>query len=95
MEIDDSLPMPRAIGKIRKEYRIPVLSILNLNDIIGGLIRPGSDEEVRRVQSEVQSSWLRGSTRFTRSIDVNLSLKTFCWRSYKILRVGSLRKEGQ
>jgi orotate phosphoribosyltransferase len=34
---DNRLPMPSAIGEIRNEYKIPVLSILNLNDIIGGL----------------------------------------------------------
>ncbi|TAQ90263.1 hypothetical protein B7494_g1402 [Chlorociboria aeruginascens] len=42
---DDSKPMPSAIGEIRKEYGIPVLSILTLDDIIGGLkgIRPEDD----------------------------------------------------
>ncbi len=34
---DDNTPMPSAIGEIRKEYGIPVLSILTLNGIIGGL----------------------------------------------------------
>lgn len=32
---DDSKPGPSAIGEIRKEYGIPVLSILTLDDVIG------------------------------------------------------------
>lgn len=47
---DDSLPMPSAIGEIRKEYKIPVLSILNLNDIIGGLSGLGSEDDIRRLE---------------------------------------------
>jgi len=47
---DDSKPMPSAIGEIRKEYGIPVLSILTLNDIIGGLKGIGSEEDIRRME---------------------------------------------
>lgn len=47
---DDRLPMPSAIGEIRKEYKIPVLSILNLNDIIGAFRGPGSEEDTRRLE---------------------------------------------
>jgi len=47
---DDSLPMPSAIGEIRKEYKVPVLSILNLNDIIGGLKGLGSEEDIKRLE---------------------------------------------
>jgi orotate phosphoribosyltransferase len=47
---DDSTPMPSAIGQIRKEYGIPVLSILTLNDIIGGLKGKISDEDIRRME---------------------------------------------
>jgi orotate phosphoribosyltransferase len=47
---DDSLPMPSAVGEIRKQYNIPVLSILNLNDIIGGLRELGSKEDIRRLE---------------------------------------------
>jgi orotate phosphoribosyltransferase len=46
----DSLPMPSAIGEIRKEYNLPVLSILNLNDINGGLRGLGSEEDIRRLE---------------------------------------------
>lgn len=47
---DDSLPMPSAIGEIRKEYRIPVLSIPDLNDIIWGFRGLGSEEDLRRLE---------------------------------------------
>ena len=47
---DDSTPMPSAIGEIRKEYGIPVLSILTLDDIIGGLKGRSSEEDIRRLE---------------------------------------------
>jgi len=47
---DPSTPMPSAIGEIRKEYSIPVLSILTLNDIIGGLKGKISEEDIRRME---------------------------------------------
>jgi orotate phosphoribosyltransferase len=47
---DDDTPMPSAIGEIRKEYGIPVLSILTLNDIIGGLKGNLSEEDIRRME---------------------------------------------
>jgi orotate phosphoribosyltransferase len=47
---DDSAPMPSAIGEIRKEYGIPVLAILTLNDIIGGLKGFGSVDDVQRLE---------------------------------------------
>jgi orotate phosphoribosyltransferase len=47
---DDSGQMPSAIGEIRKEYKVPVLSVLNLNDIIAGLRGLGSEEEMRRLE---------------------------------------------
>jgi orotate phosphoribosyltransferase len=46
----DRLPMPSAIDEIRKEYKNPVLSILSLNDIIGGLRGLGSEEDTRRLE---------------------------------------------
>ncbi|RAL66159.1 hypothetical protein DID88_005831 [Monilinia fructigena] len=45
---DDSAPMPSAIGEIRKEYDIPVLSILTLDDIIGGLKGSASEENIKK-----------------------------------------------
>ncbi|KAF5874623.1 putative orotate phosphoribosyltransferase protein [Botrytis fragariae] len=47
---DDSAPMPSAIGEIRKEYGIPVLSILTLDDIIGGLSGIASEENVKNME---------------------------------------------
>ena len=47
---DDNTPMPSAIGEIRKEYGIPVLSILTLDDIIGGLKGRSSEEDIRRLE---------------------------------------------
>lgn len=47
---DDSKPGPSAIGEIRKEYGIPVLSILTLDDVIGGLRGVGSEEDIRRME---------------------------------------------
>jgi orotate phosphoribosyltransferase len=46
---DPSTPMPSAIGEIRKEYAIPVLSILTLDDIIRGLKGKISEEDIRRI----------------------------------------------
>ncbi|QSZ34061.1 hypothetical protein DSL72_005641 [Monilinia vaccinii-corymbosi] len=47
---DDSTPMPSAIGEIRKEYGIPVLSILTLDDIIGGLKDIASEENIKNME---------------------------------------------
>jgi orotate phosphoribosyltransferase len=47
---DESTPMPSAIGSIRKQYGIQVLSILTLNDIIGGLKGKISDDDIRRME---------------------------------------------
>lgn len=47
---DPATPMPSAIGEIRKEYGIPVLSILTLNDIIGGLKGIHSADDIKRLE---------------------------------------------
>lgn len=47
---DSSTPMPSAIGEIRREYGIPVLAILTVNDIIGGLKGIGSEDDIRRME---------------------------------------------
>lgn len=47
---DDSAPMPSAIGEIRKEYGIPVLAILTLDDIIGGLKGIASEENIKNME---------------------------------------------
>jgi len=46
----DSTSMPSAIGELRKEYGIPVLPILTLNDIIGGLKGKISEEDIKRME---------------------------------------------
>ena len=47
---DVATPMPSAIGEIRKEYGIPVLSILTLDDIIGGLQGTSSAENLKNME---------------------------------------------
>ncbi|KAK5162577.1 phosphoribosyltransferase-like protein [Cryomyces antarcticus] len=47
---DDAAPRPSAIGEVRKQYGVPVLSILTLNDIIAGLTGIGSEEDIRRME---------------------------------------------
>jgi orotate phosphoribosyltransferase len=42
--------MPSAIGEIRKDYGIPVLSILTLDDIIEGLRGKISEDDIRRME---------------------------------------------
>ena len=39
-----------AIGQIRREFGIPVLAILTLDDVIGGLKGVVGDEDVRRME---------------------------------------------
>jgi orotate phosphoribosyltransferase len=47
---DGPEPMPSAIGEIRKEYSLPVIAILTLDDIIGGSKGKISDEDVKRME---------------------------------------------
>ena len=47
---DDSKPMPSAIGELRKEYNLPILAILTLDDIIEGVKGLASDEDIRRTE---------------------------------------------
>jgi orotate phosphoribosyltransferase len=47
---DDSKPGPSAIGELRREYGIPVLSILTLDDIIEGLKGIGSEKDIRSME---------------------------------------------
>ena len=46
---DDSQPGPSAIGEIRREYGIPVLSIITLDDLIEGLNGRASEKEIERM----------------------------------------------
>ncbi|KAF2243041.1 orotate phosphoribosyltransferase [Trematosphaeria pertusa] len=46
---DDGTPRPSAIGEIRKQYGIPVLAILTLDDVIEYLKSLGSAEDLERL----------------------------------------------
>jgi len=48
---DEDLPMPSAIGQLRREFGVPVLAILTLNDIIGGLQGLGSQDDIARLEA--------------------------------------------
>lgn len=39
-----------AIEEVRREYGVPVLSVVNLNDLIGVLGEAGDEGEMRRVE---------------------------------------------
>ncbi|KAK3318366.1 phosphoribosyltransferase-like protein [Apodospora peruviana] len=47
---DESKPMPSAIGELRKEYGIPIIAILTLDDILGGAKGLASEEDIRRTE---------------------------------------------
>jgi orotate phosphoribosyltransferase len=47
---DDTTPMPSAIGELRKEYGIPILAILTLDDIIDGLKGTVSEENIKQMK---------------------------------------------
>jgi orotate phosphoribosyltransferase len=47
---DGPEPMPSAIGELRKEYGIPIIAILTLEDIIAGSKGTISDDDIRRME---------------------------------------------
>jgi orotate phosphoribosyltransferase len=47
---DDGTPRPSTLGQVRKEYGIPVLPILTLDDIIAFSKTLGTEEELQRLQ---------------------------------------------
>ncbi len=47
---DDSKPMPSAIGEIRREYGLPIIAILTLDDIINGMKAFASEDDVGRIE---------------------------------------------
>ncbi|PHH85147.1 hypothetical protein CDD83_833 [Cordyceps sp. RAO-2017] len=47
---DDSKPGPSAIGELRREYDIPILAILTLDDIIQGMDGFASADDIKRTQ---------------------------------------------
>jgi orotate phosphoribosyltransferase len=42
--------MPSAIGELRKEYGLPIIAILTLDDIIEGVKGLASEEDVKRTE---------------------------------------------
>jgi orotate phosphoribosyltransferase len=46
---DDGTPRPSAIGEVRKQYGIPVLAILTLDDVIEFLKTLGSPDDLKRL----------------------------------------------
>ncbi|KEY65562.1 hypothetical protein S40285_00956 [Stachybotrys chlorohalonatus IBT 40285] len=47
---DDSKPGPSAIGELRKEFGIPIFSIVDLDDIIEAMKAVASPEDLRRTE---------------------------------------------
>ncbi|KAG6053122.1 orotate phosphoribosyltransferase [Claviceps sp. LM77 group G4] len=47
---DDSRPGPSAIGELRKQYAIPIFSILTLDDIIEGMKSFASEDDIKRTE---------------------------------------------
>lgn len=48
---DDSKPMPSALGEIKKEYGIPIIAILTLDNIIAGMRDFATGDDVRRTEA--------------------------------------------
>ena len=48
---EDSEPRSSAIGDVRKEYRIPVLAILTLDDVVEYLRAVGSPDDLKRLEA--------------------------------------------
>ncbi|KAF2877371.1 phosphoribosyltransferase-like protein [Massariosphaeria phaeospora] len=48
-EDDDGTPRPSAIGEVRKQYGIPVLAILTLDDVVEYLKSLGSADDLKRL----------------------------------------------
>lgn len=46
-----------AIGEVRRNYGVPVLSIVTLDDLVGLLRRKGDEEDLRRLE-EYRAEWL-------------------------------------
>jgi orotate phosphoribosyltransferase len=53
---DGTKRMPSAIGELRKEYGLPIIAILTLDDVINGMKSFASDDDVRRME-EYRAKW--------------------------------------
>lgn len=47
---DDPMRTTSAIGEIKREFGVPVLSIIDLNDLVGLLGNLGNEEDRKRVE---------------------------------------------
>ncbi len=47
---DENAPRMSAIGQVRKDFGVPVLSIVTLDDLVGLLRQMGSEDEMKRVE---------------------------------------------
>ena len=47
---DDPMQTTSAIGEVKKEFGVPVLSIIDLNDLVGLLGNLGNEEDRKRVE---------------------------------------------
>ena len=48
---DDGVPGPSAVGEVRRQYGVPVLAILTLDDIIAGFQQIGTQEDLERMEA--------------------------------------------
>lgn len=47
---DDSKPMPSAIGELRKEYGVPIIAVLTLDDILQGIKGIVSEDDIKKTE---------------------------------------------
>ena len=47
---DDPMQTTSAIGEVKREFGVPVLSIIDLNDLVGLLGNLGNEEDRKRVE---------------------------------------------
>ena len=47
---DDSMQTASAIGEVKREFGVPVLSIIDLDDLVGLLSGLGNEEDRKRVE---------------------------------------------
>ena len=48
---DDAKPMPSAIGALRKEYGIPIIAVITLEDILQGVRGKISEEDIKNTEA--------------------------------------------
>ena len=48
---DDGKPMPSAIGALRKEYGIPIIAVITLEDILQGIRGVISEEDIKNTEA--------------------------------------------